>query len=221
MPIRYAAAVGVAVIAAAVGAFLFIPQHPIAGTNNLARLNPVIALDPRTPWCQRLPSVPSGAGYVRIGVARGSPATAAKVNDARSTLGRVGGVGVSVTAAGAPLDFGSAFDFDSGRVDVALARPTEPASKGRICVSNLGGGTVSLYGEQKKRPDGTSEGRLAVTFLDAQSSTFFSRLRLIARRHGYAHAGAVGSWALALAALLMALTAALALWLVGGRSKRW
>lgn len=214
MPIRWAAAVGAAIIAATIGAFLFIPQHQIAGSNNFARLAPFITLPANNTVCLRLPGVPGGAGYVRIGVANGPPEQTVKRNNDRSSFGKVEGIKVAVEAAGAPVDTGRAFDFTSGRKDVPLERPTEPAGKGRICVTNLGTRVLSLYGEPKKGRDGVYGPKLAVTFLEADKTSFASRLRLIARRYGYAHAGVLGSWAVAFAALVAAAMAGLALWLV-------
>jgi hypothetical protein len=217
MPIRYAASAGLAIIAATIGAFLFIPQHQIAGSNNFARFGPFINLRAKGPWCQHLPSVPGGAGYVRLGISRGPTPLAMEKISQRSELGPVKGVRVTVQPAGFPIDNGSARNFNSGRKDIPLERPTEPASKGKICVYNLGYRVLALYGEPKRRSNGVYHPKLAVTFLEADATTFASRTRLMARRYGYSHAGVLGSWAVVLAALLALAMAALALRLVTRR----
>jgi hypothetical protein len=212
-PVKYAAAAGVAIILATIAAFLLIPQRQIAGSNNLARQGPAVVVFPKGMFCERLPSVPGGAGYVRLGVTNRLPAVAEDYNNARSKLGVVRGLEVTVEAAGARPNVGTARLFKSGRVDIPLSRPADPASKGRICFRSFSRRPISIYGEQKELPDGTFEGRAAVTFLEADESNMLSRLKLIARRHGFTHAGFVGSWTLVPAALFFLFAAGLALWL--------
>lgn len=213
---RGAAAAGIAAVAAAIGAFLLIPHQMIAGTNKISRFGPAIPLHLQRPHCEPVSSVPSGAGFVRLGVVRANPAEALTARGDFSSLGSVPGVGVSVADGEGPISSGFALDFDSGTVDVPLERPTRTAEHARVCVANLGERVLTLYGEGKRQRDGTIRRTLAVTFLDSDSSTWVSRPVLTRFRFG--HAGAIGTWALWLAGLLTCAASALALWLMVNRA---
>jgi hypothetical protein len=193
MPIRYAAAVGIAAVVAAVGAFLLIPQHLILGTNKIGPIVPVIDLGPEAHACERVPSVPAGAGFVRLGLGQTE----------------AGALRVSLEDSGRPVVSGTVADVDGGTVAVRLDRPTRAATNARLCVFNLGERPVSLYGEHPLR-NGVRVPAVGITFLEAGSSSWFSRLGEIETRYGYAHAGAIGTWAVWVAGLLGAAAAFLA-----------
>ena len=220
MPIRYAVAGGIAVVAAAVGAFLFIPQHKILATNTSTRMAALIPVGTRKPHCERIHSVPSGAGYVRLGVvaAPTGPAIAARRNF--SSFGTVAGVRVLIADDRGRIGSGSRSRFPSGRVDVPLQRPTRTARNPHICVFNLGHRIISLAGEWKAPRSGTAGPKLAVTFLAADRSVWLSDAGTIVRRFGYAHAGAVGTWALWFALALMVGATGLAFRLIVVRARR-
>jgi hypothetical protein len=220
-PVKYAAVTGVAIVLATVAVFLLYPQPQIVGSNNLSRRTTVVPLYEGQTYCQRLPGTPDGAGFVRIGVGNGSPLHANKFDGTRTELGQVRGISITIEAAGAHPIRGKASDFTSGRVDVPLRRPTPPSSKAKICIRSRSHRTLSLYGEPKFFPDGRIEGRVAITFLDADKGNLLSRLKLIARRHGFAHAGIIGSWALVPAALFFLIAGGFAFWLaVRGPTER-
>jgi hypothetical protein len=193
MPIRYAAAVGIAAVVAAIGAFLLIPQHLILGTNKIGPIVPVIDLEAEAQACERVPSVPAGAGFVRLGVGQTEPAT----------------LRVLLEDSGRPIGSGTATDVVGGTVAVRLDRPTPAAANARLCVLNLGGGPVSLFGEPPLR-NGVRVPTMGITFLEAGSSSWLSRLGEIETRYGYAHAGAIGTWAVWVAGFLAAAAAILA-----------
>jgi hypothetical protein len=228
MSIRYAVAGGIALVITAVGAFLLIPQHLISGTNKISRAAPAIALGPAKTYCQRVAGVPGGAGFVRLGVVRATPAEGVAAHRDYSSFGRVPGVRVSLAGASGLITSGSERDFDSGRVDVPLSEPARAARHARICVVNTGAQLVSLAGEWKllrrgPRAQGDEKvyaPRLSVTFLDADRSTWASRLDTIETRFRYSHSGAIGTWALWLACLLMLAAAALAIRLIATRAGR-
>jgi hypothetical protein len=198
---------------------MLIPQHLIVGTNNVARFGPVLSLGPGKRWCQRLPGVPAGAGYARLGVVRAQGAEVVAANKDYSQFGRVAAVGVTVTGAPGKRWSGQAAGFGSGRIDVPLDAPTAAAARGRICIANMGDKLVSLLGEAKRGPGKTTVPKAAVTFLSADRTTWLSRRHTIARRFQYSHAGLFGTWALPVGVLLMVLAAALAMWLIVTRAR--
>lgn len=200
-PIKIAAVAGVAIVVGTIALFLLYPQEQILGSNNLSRRTTVVPLYEKETYCQRLPGTPEGAGFVRIGIGNGVPLHANKFASARTKLGEVRGIAITVDAAGSHLIRGRATKFMSGRVDVKLDRTTDPSSKARICIRSRSRRTLSLYGEPKFFEDGRIEGRVAITFLDDDKTSVLSRLKVIARRHGFTRAGVVGSWALVPATL--------------------
>jgi hypothetical protein len=210
-PAKYAAVTGVAIVLATVAVFLLYPQTQIVGSNNLSRRTTVVPLYEGQTYCQRLPGTPKDAGFVRIGVGNGAPLHANKFASARTKLGEVRGIAITVEAAGAHLIRGRATKFTSGRVDVQLDRPTDPSSKARICIRSRSRRTLSLYGEPKFFDDGRIEGRVAITFLHKDKSSVLSRLKVISRRHGFTRAGIVGSWALVPATLFFIMAAGFAI----------
>lgn len=206
-------------MAAAVGAFLFIPQHLILGTNTVARMGAAIELRPGKTWCERTHGVPAGAGFIRMGVLRATPAREAASHGDYSGFGRVPSVRISLAGVTGPISSGSAAGFPSGRVDVSLDRPTRAARHARACVQNTGDKLISLEGEYKKAPNGVPGPRLSLTFLSADKVTWASRLDTVGTHFRYSHSGFIGTWALWLAALLMAGLAILSIWLIATRAR--
>ena len=126
-------------MAAAVGAFLFIPQHLILGTNTVARMGAAIELQSGKTWCEGTHGIPAGAGFARLGVVQATPAQEAASHRDYSGFGRVPAVRVSFADSSGPIATGSASDFPSGRVDVPLDRPTPAARHARVCVGTPAG----------------------------------------------------------------------------------
>jgi hypothetical protein len=220
MSIRHAAAGGIAAAAAAIAAFLLIPHHMIAGTNTVSRLGPVIGVNPGKDYCERIPSVPSGTGFVRLEAVRANQTVALQARRDFSRLDPITGLGVSLADSRGPIGSGTVSGVDSGRIDVPLRQPTRGAGRAHICVSNLGEEVLSLYGEAKAQADGTSAATLGVTFLDAESSGWLSHPGTILSRFRDGHAGAIGTWALWLACLLVLAASALSVWLMVEQSER-
>jgi hypothetical protein len=216
MRTRYAAAAGAAAVAVAVGVFLLIPHHPIAGTNTIAPLNPVVGLGGGKSVCEEVPRLPSDAGSVRLRAARGTPVEVYAADRNTSRFDSIAGLTVTIEdRRGGRISSGTVRDVDSGKITVPL-RPVPPAAAPvRLCVSNLDRQVVSVFGELKRpfpgAPLAQQEPVVGMTFLEAESQTWLSRLTTIARRYGYGHAGILGSWALALAGLLAVALSALAM----------
>jgi hypothetical protein len=199
MAIRYAAAAGVAAAVVAVGAFLLIPDHKVAGTNGIARLGPVIPVHAGKRYCTQVPGVPKGSGYVRLGVVNAEPSDALEGRRDFSRFPSIPGVGVSIRDARGAVAGGTASDAGSGTVDVRLGHATRAAGPSRLCVSNLGPTVLTFYGEGKRGPNGRVGPALAVTFLDSASTSWLSHPGVILGRFRDGHAGAIGAWALWLA----------------------
>jgi hypothetical protein len=208
MPARLvAAAVGVAVIVAAVLAFL-LPSHDevLVGTNRVALSHGSLIVPGMKRKCQRLPTVPSGADRLRVGIAG-------------TYGGPVPALGVQIQQKGRVLGAGAVRPVRADRtVEIPLLQPTLPAT-GRtlLCFNNPGQGFVSLRGELRKvaSPSGRFVRRpvAGVLFMAPGSSSWLSRLGELARRYGYGQAGALGPWTLSmviffgLAALVFAVAA--------------
>jgi hypothetical protein len=158
---------------------------------------------------------------VRLGVVRAKPEQGIAAHKDYSSLPPVPGIRVTLADAAGPIAARSESDFPSGRVEVPLAQPTRAARRARVCVRNLGDKVISLAGEFKRlRPHGQVFGpRLSITFLSADRSTWASRLDTVETRFRYSHSGAIGTWALWLASLLMAGTVALAFYLIATRTR--
>jgi hypothetical protein len=220
MAIRYAAAAGVAAVVAALGAFLLIPHHKVLGTNGIARLGPFLPVDPGKSQCERVPNVPAGSGYIRIGAVSADPAAALDARKDFSRFGPVHRLRVTVGPARAPIASGTVTDADSGTIDVPLDHPAKGTARARVCVSNLGDDVVTLYGEGKHLGAGPPVPVLAVTWLDSGSTSWLSHPGVILSRFRDGHGGAIGAWALWLATALMLLAAGLAFWLMLKSSRR-
>jgi hypothetical protein len=209
MPARLvAAAVGVAIIAAAVLAFLLPSHEVIVGTNRVALSHGSLTVPGMKRKCQRLPTVPSGADRLRVGIAG-------------TYGGPVPALGAQIERKGRVLGAGAVRPVLADRaVEVPLLQPTLPAT-GRtlLCFNNPGKGFVSLRGELRKvaSPSGRFVRRpvAGVLFIAPSSSSWLSRLGELARRYGYSQTGALGPWTLsvvvlfALAALLFAVASLL------------
>jgi hypothetical protein len=207
MPARLvAAAVGVAVIVAAVLAFLLPSNEVLVGTNRVALSHGSLTVPGMKRKCQRLPTVPRGADRVRVGIAG-------------TFGGPVPALGVEIRQKSRVLGAGAVRPVRADRaVEVPLLEPTLPAT-GRtlLCFNNPGKGFVSLRGELRKvaSPSGRFVRRpvAGVLFMAPGSSSWLSRLGELARRYGYGQAGTLGPWTLSiviffgLAALVFAVAA--------------
>jgi hypothetical protein len=207
MPARLvAAAVGVAVIVAAVLAFLLPSNEVLVGTNRVALSHGSLTVPGMKRKCQRLPTVPRGADRVRVGIAG-------------TFGGPVPALGVEIRQKSRVLGAGAVRPVQADRaVEVPLLEPTLPAT-GRtlLCFNNPGKGFVSLRGELRKvaSPSGRFVRRpvAGVLFMAPGSSSWLSRLGELARRYGYGQAGTLGPWTLSiviffgLAALVFAVAA--------------
>jgi hypothetical protein len=195
--VRYAAAAGAAAVATAIGFFLFLPHHMVAGTNKVAPLAPVVHQKPGTRVCTQVDDLPAEAGTVRVRIAsERSSVLRVLIADAR---GRIGA--------------GTAEDAGSGNVSVPLSRPTRATPKARLCILNLTRKAFTLYGESPVR-GGTPRPTPGIAFLDADSSNWFSHLGEIETGYGYSHVGAIGSWGVWAAGILAAAASLLALGLI-------
>jgi hypothetical protein len=205
MPARLvAAAVGVAVIAAAVLAFLLPSNTVVVGTNRVSLVHGSLIVPGQGHKCQRLPTVPSGADRVRIGIAG-------------TYGGPVPALGVQIEQRRRVLGNGAVRPVREDRTaEIPLLRPTQPATgRALICFNNPGRGSVSIRGELRKvaSPRGGFVRRpVAGVLFVAPPSSWLSRMGEIARRYGYGQAGALGPWTLLMAVLfgLAALVFALA-----------
>lgn len=208
MPARLVAgAAGVAVIGAAVLAFL-LPSHTVVvGTNRVSLAHGSLTVPGHNRKCQRLPTVPRGADRVRVGIAG-------------TYGGPVPALGVEIRQRGRVLGAGAVKPVREDRTaEIPLLRPTLPATgRALICFNNPGEGFVSIRGELRKvaSPRGFVRRPVAgVLFVAPGSSSWLSRMGEIARRYGYDQAGALGPWTLSmvvlfgLAALLFALASLL------------
>jgi hypothetical protein len=209
MPARLVAlAVGVAVIASAVLAFL-VPSHTVVvGTNRVSLAHGSLIVPGHKHKCQRLPTVPRGADRVRVGIAG-------------TYGGPVPALGVQIEQRRRVLGNGAVKPVQEDRTaEIPLLRPTLPATgRALICFNNPGTGFVSLRGELRKvaSPRGGFVRRpvAGVIFVAPGSSSWLSRMGEIARRYGYGQAGALGPWTLSMvvlfgvAALLFALASLL------------
>ena len=199
--VRWALAAGIALIVAALGAFLLIPDERVVGTNTVAPLNPVRSLHTGKRACQELPRVPENAGVARLRAETdsGRPSFRLRILDRRGAIAA-----------------GEASERPNGRIDVELSPATRSSGEARICVTNTSDERLRLFGEQKRPYKGAPirlwAERYAVAFLAERSSSWASRAGVIADRFRLGHAGAVGTWGLWLALLLAAGAAVLAIW---------
>ena len=128
-------------MAAAVGAFLFIPQHLILGTNTVARMGAAIELQSGKTWCEGTHGIPAGAGFARLGVVQATPAQEAASHRDYSGFGRVPAVRVSFADASGPIATGSAERLPErpGRGARWTARPGRLAPPGSAFRTPAGG----------------------------------------------------------------------------------
>jgi hypothetical protein len=200
-----AAAAGIAVIAAAALAFS-LGSHPVvAGTNTAEPLYETVAVPASERRCQRIARVPGGADRIQIWVTRFAGAPPMLLATLRDPSGRI--------AAGEAR-------FGLGESRIELESRTRAGHRATFCLSNPGRDWVALAGETKRLPPAPGRSRkerrgvASVIFLEPGSETWASRTGEIVDRFGYGLVGAIGTWALWVAALLAAVAAGLALWLV-------
>ena len=98
MQARRAAVAGTVAIAAAVGAFLLVPEHRIVGSNRVAPLHRRVSDlgGESRRACQTIPSVPDGAGSVRVRAAAGSVAEVGAVGGDPSDFGPIADLRVTI-----------------------------------------------------------------------------------------------------------------------------
>lgn len=214
-----AAAAGVILIAAAVLAFSLASHPVVAGSNGIQPLNDVVFLQGGVRYCQQLPRLPAETSRLQLLVSR--------------TSGPARDLNVAIVDSRGPLARGRASRV-AGNLTIRLDRPTPTRGvrHAGACFTNPGGGEIVLAGETKRcTPRDTGIGPSApcvhpiqkppgekyrwlvgIRFLRSGSTSWLSQAHLILDRFGLGQAGWFWTWAAWLAAVLAALSAALALW---------
>jgi hypothetical protein len=206
---RFAAAVGVAAVVAAICLFSFGSDRRVVGTNTIA---PMISVEllPEKPVCERTEDVPAGAGVVRVRAERKTTANRG------SEPSSIAGLRVELKDSRGRISAGTVFGPREGLIEVPMRPATRAAPEARVCVLNLDTDSLLLFGEQKRPFEGATQAqrevRVGLTFLEDEPSTWFSRAGTIVSRFGYGHAGWVGGWAIWFAGILAIAASMLALW---------
>jgi hypothetical protein len=210
---RYAVAAGIAAVAAGVALFLLSSERRVIGTNTIAPLVSAVYLYPNATVCERISHVPSGAGYVRLRIELARTAV-----EGSEPSASIRGIRVILSDSRGRISFGSALGFREGVIEVPLAREIRRATDARLCIRSLDSRQLVVFGEEKKpfagAPPAKREDRFGVIFLQPDGSSRLARAETIVKRFEFGHAGAIGGWALYLAALLALIASGIALWLV-------
>src|SRR3954451_11258022 len=195
---------GVGVVLVAVAVFVFgQTRHPqVAGTNAVAPYTAAWSIPAISTRCRDLRRVPAGANRIRMALASAPPE---------------GPIQAAIIRRGKPVAQG-AIRPRVGKVNFKLGRQTPAIERGRLCISNLGKQRLVFLGEHKKTRKRSVKGGKrplpSVIFLKPGTSSWFGRAGTIINRFGYLQAGALGEWAIWLAAAMALAMFALALWAV-------
>jgi hypothetical protein len=201
-----AAAVGLALIAAALIAFSLSSRPVTAATNTVEPITPSVFLDSGDRRCQRVSRVPRGADRVRVVVTY--------------VTGGAKRLRVDISHRRRPLAAGQVAPVSIGETLIKLRPKTRAAHKVLVCLSNPGKGRIVVGGDNKRvprTPPGRNAGRRTVAsliFLRPGSASWVSQTGPILDRYANAQTGPLSGWSIWAAGLLALCAAGLAIWSV-------